>query len=85
MVSNETCIVLQPIQRDAEVLAEDEQAFLMKQQTQLSKQPTAGTRPVRYPAAFNSSSMGHNLPQCKICLAYDILGLFYWNLSVMIL
>lgn len=34
--------VHQPVQRDAEVTAEDEQVFLMKQQSQLSKQPAAG-------------------------------------------
>ncbi len=33
-------------QRDAEVVAEDEQVFLMKQQTQLSKQPAPGQRQV---------------------------------------
>ncbi|ESO81920.1 hypothetical protein LOTGIDRAFT_223679 [Lottia gigantea] len=31
-----------PIQRDAEVIAEDEQVFLMRQQSQLSKQPVPG-------------------------------------------
>ena len=36
--------IFQPIQRDAEVVAEDEQVFLMKQQTQLSKAPAAGAR-----------------------------------------
>ena len=39
-------IMLQQIQRDAEVTAEDEQVFLMRQQTQLSKQPPAGARQV---------------------------------------
>lgn len=32
------------MQRDAEVTAEDEQLFLMKLQTQMSKQPAAGQR-----------------------------------------
>ena len=31
--------MLQPIQREVEVTAEDEQVFLMRQQTQLAKQP----------------------------------------------
>jgi len=35
---------VQVMQRDAEVTAEDEQLFLMKLQTQLSKQPAAGQR-----------------------------------------
>ncbi|KAK3760039.1 hypothetical protein RRG08_064710 [Elysia crispata] len=35
------------IQRDAEVVAEDEQAFLMKQQSQLSKQPAPGSSPAQ--------------------------------------
>ena len=39
-------VMLQQIQRDAEVTAEDEQVFLMRQQTQLSKQPPAGARQV---------------------------------------
>lgn len=35
----------QPVQRDAEVVAEDEQVFLMKQQSILNKQPApAGVR-----------------------------------------
>ena len=34
------CLICQTVQRDVEVTAEDEQVFLMKQQTQLSKQPT---------------------------------------------
>lgn len=34
--------VLQPVQKDAEVVAEDEQVFLMKQQSHLAKQPVAG-------------------------------------------
>ncbi|CAL1532757.1 unnamed protein product [Lymnaea stagnalis] len=33
------------VQRDAEITAEDEQVFLMKQQTQISKQPVPGTSP----------------------------------------
>ncbi|XP_046578274.1 LOW QUALITY PROTEIN: cytoplasmic dynein 1 light intermediate chain 2-like [Haliotis rubra] len=37
-------ITRKPVQRDAEVTAEDEQVFLMKQQTQLSKQPQPGTQ-----------------------------------------
>ena len=37
-------LLLQQIQRDAEITAEDEQVFLMRQQTQLSKQPPAGAR-----------------------------------------
>jgi dynein light intermediate chain 1 len=37
-------ITKRPIQRDAEILAEDEQVFLMKQQTQLTKAPPAGGR-----------------------------------------
>ncbi|KAJ8303022.1 hypothetical protein KUTeg_019418 [Tegillarca granosa] len=43
-------IMRKPVQRDAEVVAEDEQVFLMKQQTQLSKAPApgaAGESPVR--------------------------------------
>ena len=41
-------VVFQPVQRDVEVHAEDEQTFLMKQQAQLSKQPTPATStPVR--------------------------------------
>lgn len=43
-----------PVQRDAEVTAEDIQVFLMKQQTQLSKQPapgSAGDSPVRPPGS----------------------------------
>ncbi|XP_069111961.1 cytoplasmic dynein 1 light intermediate chain 2-like isoform X3 [Argopecten irradians] len=43
-----------PVQRDAEVIAEDEQVFLVKQQMQLSKQPApgaAGESPLRPPAA----------------------------------
>ncbi|XP_025115032.1 LOW QUALITY PROTEIN: cytoplasmic dynein 1 light intermediate chain 2-like [Pomacea canaliculata] len=35
-------ILRKSVQRDAEVVAEDEQIFLMKQQTQLAKQPAAG-------------------------------------------
>jgi len=35
----------QVVQRDAEVNAEDEQVFLMKQQSQLAKQPAPGTSP----------------------------------------
>ncbi|KAK6185039.1 hypothetical protein SNE40_007361 [Patella caerulea] len=31
-----------PVQRDAEIIAEDEQVFLMRQQSQLSKQPAPG-------------------------------------------
>ena len=37
-------LLLQQIQRDAEITAEDEQVFLMRQQTQLSKQAPAGAR-----------------------------------------
>ena len=33
-------VTRKPIQREVEVTAEDEQVFLMKQQTQLAKQPT---------------------------------------------
>ena len=37
----------QPIQREAEVVAEDDQVFLMKIQNLLSKQPTVTGRQVR--------------------------------------
>ncbi|KAK7481697.1 hypothetical protein BaRGS_00027070 [Batillaria attramentaria] len=47
-------VMRKPVQRDAEVVAEDEQVFLMKQQSQLAKQAPAGpagesaaTRPAR--------------------------------------
>ncbi|KAK3610371.1 hypothetical protein CHS0354_008647 [Potamilus streckersoni] len=49
-------ITRKPVQRDAEIAIEDEQLFLMKQQTQLSKQPPPGAAtesPVR-PAASGS-------------------------------
>ncbi len=36
----------QQIQREIEIQAEDEQVFLMRQQTALSKQPPAGQRQV---------------------------------------
>ena len=42
---------VQLVHRDTELIAEDEQVFLMKQQTMLSKQPTAGQR-VGVPAAL---------------------------------
>ena len=42
-ISRVVCNILQPVQRDAEVTAEDIQVFLMKQQTQLSKQPAPGS------------------------------------------
>ncbi|KAL5022524.1 hypothetical protein ScPMuIL_001679 [Solemya velum] len=35
-------VTRKPVQKDAEVVAEDEQVFLMKQQTHLAKQPAAG-------------------------------------------
>lgn len=35
-------VVRKPIQKDAEVIAEDEQVFLMRQQSQLAKQPAPG-------------------------------------------
>ncbi|XP_005105824.3 cytoplasmic dynein 1 light intermediate chain 2 [Aplysia californica] len=38
------------VQRDAEVSAEDEQVFLMKQQSQLAKQPAPGTSPAEQAA-----------------------------------
>ena len=37
--------MLQPIQRDAEVVAEDEQQFLTKLQTVLAKQAAPGAGP----------------------------------------
>ena len=40
-------VTRKPIQRDAELVAEDEQVFLMKQQTQLSKQPSQRESPIR--------------------------------------
>lgn len=44
-------ITRKPVQRDAEVVAEDEQVFLMKQQSILNKQPApAGDSPARQPA-----------------------------------
>ncbi|XP_048754937.1 cytoplasmic dynein 1 light intermediate chain 2-like isoform X3 [Ostrea edulis] len=47
-------ITRKPIQRDAEVVAEDEQVFLMKQQSFLNKQPApgpAGETPARPPGS----------------------------------
>lgn len=44
----------QVVQRDAEIVAEDEQVFLMKQQSQLAKQTAPGTPPTA--AAVSSSS-----------------------------
>jgi len=47
-------VTRKPIQRDAEIVAEDEQVFLMKFQTQLSKQPAPGAKtegsPMRPPS-----------------------------------
>ena len=37
---------LQPVQREAEIQAEDDQVFLMKLQTLLTKQPTVTGRQV---------------------------------------
>jgi hypothetical protein len=40
-------IIIQPVQRDAEVTVEDVQVFLMKQQSYLSKAPSPGAAGVR--------------------------------------
>ncbi|GAB1600073.1 cytoplasmic dynein 1 light intermediate chain 2-like [Argonauta hians] len=52
-------VVRKPIQKDADIVAEDEQVFLMRQQTQLNSQPTPGSAsetPIRSSAGVAKGS-----------------------------